>query len=193
MALHVYMRISWNDSRLERPASCAGEVEPSLAAAIWRPDPYLFHAAHISRLPAFVGEAEAVEGRPTGITWWMELVVEIHCAFDFTMYPFDRQECGMLVASKTSTTSTLVFETVEVRDMSQGLQQKMNFRYWLEELNRREDRVWMNPENGTEYSVTGFRVLLKRHVGPMIANVFTPSFLTVVMSSIREKNEISSG
>ncbi len=176
------MNLRWNDSRVSDAVACSGELEPSAAESIWKPDIYFYYSASTTLQSTLHGHSEALMGSPEGFRWWLELNAGLHCAFDFTYYPFDAQRCKLMISSMSTPLPTLQFDKI---------QQKTQYHIEYAKFTEAADLVWESPNSNSKYALAGFHVTLARQLHSSLANTFLPSFLTVITCSIRYEHFFS--
>ena len=118
--------------------------------------------------------------------WELELVLRIQCPFDFSFYPFDKQECSVKFTSYVHTENVVKYKTWHLKDISDKIQQAMEYDIGYEILSKEEDLIhsYYTCERCI-YSVSGFNVKLKRKLSSAIMNVFIPSLITVTIAFCR--------
>jgi hypothetical protein len=97
ITLHLQITMYWNDSRLISNEDCVGELNKNTSQNIWRPNPYIFHLSSIEVVKTLAGQSEFYTKGVNGgaVEWWIEAYVRLQCPFDFSLYPFDVQECHL--------------------------------------------------------------------------------------------------
>ncbi len=149
-------------------------------------DIYIFHNAHTRILPVLNGRSESLNAHPVlGFEWWLEIDVGLHCPFDFSYYPFDTQACRFMISSMAATKETLIMHTAAVIDETAEVQQTMSYKIGYVQFKRPEDFFFVNAVSKKNFSLSGFDMKMSRQLQSTLANVFLPSFLTVVTASIR--------
>ena len=99
--IEMGLYLMWFDKRLNI-SDCEGIVDPSTMEQIWVPQPYLWNLSSRYSPNQVTTKPNYLRASPyEGLTWWLELVFDVQCSFDFVFYPFDKQECGVKLDRKS--------------------------------------------------------------------------------------------
>ena len=177
----------WNDQRLSL-ANCSGLVNQTIVDKIWLPRPYIDHSSHIEPVNQINGPTVSFEAAPdgndgqSGFYWYMEMVLALHCKFDFKFFPFDSQSCNVRYSSKDFTVDFVNFSTWGFKDKSDEIQQTLKYDIEYKVMTDQKDLI---VHNYYDYSACGFIIKLKRKLGLSMVNIFIPSFLIVLVAFTR--------
>ena len=175
--LDIVLDISWNDKRLKITGDCHGFIDNSTLTRIWTPRADIHHKSSIKIVERIGGTTDFYSADPDYIYWYLQLVVGIQCPFDFSFYPFDDQWCNILLTSHFHTDQVVQYSSWALYDESKEIQQALKYRVQYEKL----------PDASCcdNYSTSGFKVKLTRHLANAFINTFIPSFITVMIAFCR--------
>ena len=113
-----------------------------------------------------------------------EAKVVVGCHFHFERYPFDRQECKILMGSFAYPLHQMAFRGDT--KVEEGLQRPLRHEVKILELEE-SDRIfqWQESDDSERFhSVTGFRIVLERISRGYLTTSFLPAAMPVLLSFI---------
>ena len=174
--LDIVLDVSWKDERLNITGNCNGFIDNSTLTRIWTPRTDIYHKSAIKIVDRIGATTDFYSADPDYIYWYLQLVLAVQCPFDFSFYPFDAQWCNVIFASHFHTDQVVQYSTWALNDDSKEIQQALKYGIQYEELPN---------DSYYNYSTSGFKVKLSRHLTYALTNTFIPSFITVMIAFCR--------
>ena len=177
--------IMWSDKRLNI-SDCEGIVDPSGMEEIWVPKPYLWSLSSRYSPNQVTTKPDYLAASPSqGLHWWIELIFDVQCSFDFVYYPFDRQECGVKFSSSYLPEDMMEYSNLGlITDKNIfGIQHPLTYEVKYTVMTSKEDRVVITGTHNL--SSCGFFINLDRKFSPAIINFFMPSSFIVIIAFCR--------
>ena len=183
--------LMWFDKRLNI-SDCEGIVDPSTMEQIWVPQPYLWNLSSRYSPNQVTTKPNYLRASPyEGLTWWLELVFDVQCSFDFVFYPFDKQECGVKFSSSMLPYEVIRYSVVGLQDETIfGNQHPLKYEVKFTTMTSRKDLVLFN--GIYNHSTCGFYINLDRKFSSAVINFYLPSGFVVIISFCRYEGIIIS-
>ena len=176
--LEIYME--WNDHRLNF-SDCVGMMNPSIMNDIWLPQPFLQYLSSVHQPEQITGNYGYLEATPKdGFIWWIEIIAVIQCPFDFTFYPFDKQECMVKFSSFSFPEDVVLHSSKELSKSYNGIERAFKYSVEYTIMTAKEDLSFFDGDH--IYSACGLFINLARNFSPAIINFFLPSFFIVIIT-----------
>ena len=173
------INIRWTDKRLNF-SDCIGNLDMKTKNAIWFPEPWLFYLSQRKKLMQVVSQNDNLEAPSThDINWMFTISLGIHCPFDFTLYPFDKQKCSLKLTDTLFPADFIRYSTVDLSSSPYGIQPALKYGVKYTIMKDPEDLTFFDHYN---WSVCGFYIDLERKYSPAIINFYLPSIFIVVIA-----------
>ena len=187
--LFVDIVITWEEPRLEVNATLQENklysLDISFLKLLWMPDIFIYDAKKLA-INGIDGDLENLKYLSTSKSHFLKYTVtvnvEIVCyRFHFDDYPFDSHDCRLEMGSYSHPKEELIFtelvKKTSIYSNNNSLFRSnffINFEKMPTEFNEK-----------LNYSITGFKINLKRNVRQHIFNYYIPSGMMVVTSWVR--------
>ena len=175
--LELYME--WNDLRLNF-SDCLGIVSPTAMKDVWLPQPHLHYLSSVYQPKQVTGNNVYLEATPDGFKWWIGIIAKIQCPFDFTFYPFDKQECNLKFTSFLFPEDVVLYSSKELSKSYYGIEHVLKYSVEYTLMTAKEDLSLFDGDH--IYSACGLFIKLSRRFSPAIIKFFFPSFFIVIIT-----------
>ena len=96
--LSLYIRLEWVDNRINLTKDGSFSVDKSFLSSIWKPDLFIWDLNGEQSYSDMLTMSSITVARNSGskdlsVIYVLELDVNIVCAMDFSLFPFDRSQC----------------------------------------------------------------------------------------------------
>ncbi|XP_053389898.1 glutamate-gated chloride channel-like [Mercenaria mercenaria] len=109
----LYIRLNWTDERLDYSQLASYDYLTLTGEDIrryWVPDLYFHHEKEASYHQVFRTNELVYIGQIGSVTYSARLTILSHCQLDLYYYPFDKQNCDIIVQSYTSKADDLILQ-----------------------------------------------------------------------------------
>ncbi|XP_071526959.1 gamma-aminobutyric acid receptor subunit pi-like [Panulirus ornatus] len=181
VTIEWYLRLYWQDSRLNAPLHLPDEewlnIAPEILRYIWLPTTYIDHVREVTK-PTLLVQPESIRMKNNGlIRYSMSVTTRTSCPMDFSAYPFDKQVCYFRMESYQFTSKQVSYNwfnsKIERTENIQSGHFDFDF-YSVQQQNT-------SHSSGT-YPMVTVEVKLTRRISYHLMNTFLPSGLFVCVS-----------
>ena len=189
ISLFLDIAITWEEPRLEVNATLQENklysLDVSFRKLLWIPDIFIYDAKKLVK-NGIDGDLENLKYLSSSnshfLKYTLTVNVEIVCyRFNFDNYPFDSNDCFLDMGSYSYPKEELIFtELIKETSIYSNNNSFLRSNFLINFEKMPTDR---NEKSG--YSITGFKINLKRNVNKYIFNYYIPSGLMVITSWVR--------
>ncbi|XP_042877001.1 uncharacterized protein LOC122256409 [Penaeus japonicus] len=120
-------------------------------------------------------EVEVYSGWDNPLTVRRKYSETFQCDFDLSMYPFDQQECRLVLTMLSASSRLLVFDESRTEAVFTGNPHLVEYTV---------GRVGVEVMNQRDFAVMNVKISLVRRAGYILMNVYIPSMLLLVVSYV---------
>ena len=104
--LSLYIRLEWVDNRINITKDGSFSVDKSFLSSIWMPDLFIWdlngEQSYSDKITMNSITVERKRGsKDTSVIYVLELDVNIVCAMNFSLFPFDKSTCNFRLSAFT--------------------------------------------------------------------------------------------
>ena len=112
--LSLYIRLEWVDNRINLTKDGSFSVDRSFLSSIWKPDLFIWDLNGEQSYSDKITMSSITVARKSGskavsVIYVLELDVNIVCAMDFSLFPFDTSQCRFRLSAFTFDESKVLY------------------------------------------------------------------------------------